>query len=333
VKEKLLWGHCDGWNRFIHILGISEFVFAFVVLIVLTLGGGSKTGMLLAFSWIGSIGVLVIIAIYRGTYLERQRKVLVQNRQRMLIPYFIRNSVILNKCDRNCVRAMRWALGKVYEFNPNIIYPEDTADTLPVLFSPLRFEGVLHACNRLGVKIKDEEVDRIGESISKAANVAEMISLFEQAMSRADKEYVGFEAKGIVEQKTSHKDEISLDELRELADNSPARRYVNLWILKRLKRYPGSSITFTQNKSLPEIEEYEGELIPSFEEVSDRVKKMVGMKEILYPEQVEGRTKLMFGNGQTFKNIELLVTLCDGQEDAFVELSISDKDILEIAEQ
>lgn len=87
--------------------------------------------------------------------------------------------------------------------------------------------------------------------------------------------------------------EIDLDELKELTEASPAKTWVNLFLL-HLCEDPSGSFTFQKSKGIPPVS-HEEEVPPGgfdFDKIINRLKVMAGLDPVVYAEPRKGRISL-----------------------------------------
>ncbi|MHC4476316.1 MAG: hypothetical protein ACYTEL_11760 [Planctomycetota bacterium] len=122
--------------------------------------------------------------------------------------------------------------------------------------------------------------------------------------------------------KGSKENEIDLEELKDLADKSPARKYVGLSILE-LARQIGSERTFTESKPLPSLADMGPDEAPSFTEVLLRIRKMAGLGLAFWQTPRRAVFPITLGAGaQRPQQFDVHVELCDGADEAYVTLAV-----------
>lgn len=114
-------------------------------------------------------------------------------------------------------------------------------------------------------------------------------------------------------------DEIDLEELKDLADNSPVKRYVNC-LIKELYYKQDHEKTLKKYEPLPMIDDFDQNEMPWFSEVSNRLKKMAKIEQIPFIRPQNEKIALVI-DGQP---VDLNVELCDGLKNGYVKLSINE---------
>lgn len=121
--------------------------------------------------------------------------------------------------------------------------------------------------------------------------------------------------------KTSGKDnEINLDELRELADDSPAKKYINRWITE-LAKSPQTQLKLAESEPLPKPTGMTTEEMPSFAEVLTKLLsklKMDARQRQTPAHKVQEMSICLTGPEQ--QNFDVHYEICDGAEEAFIIL-------------
>ena len=116
--------------------------------------------------------------------------------------------------------------------------------------------------------------------------------------------------------------DINLEELKELAENSPARRYINFCFLD-LASYPqGHRSTFYESDPFPPIPDYDKPEFPSFSSVCDKLKKSADMKDCFYRTPQKARIPLVI-KGVSYDGI---IEICDGIDEAYFSLQLEPSD-------
>lgn len=116
--------------------------------------------------------------------------------------------------------------------------------------------------------------------------------------------------------------DINLEELAELADNSPARKYINCCFLD-LASYPqGHKYTFYESDPFPPIPGYDNKKMPSFISVCSKLKKSADMKDCFYRTPQKARTPLVI------KEVPYdgIIEICDGIDEAYFSLQLEPSD-------
>lgn len=272
------------------------------------------------------LGILCLFLIFSTLIFciidkERKLKTNISSRKPRNLQEFIAVSPRLLKGDKVFIRAVRYALGFAYELNPDIIYATDTAQSLGALkhnpLPPLRFEVVLGTADRLGIKLTDEEIDGMGERIYKNTHtVEELAVILAEEMSTAARKIPENDAR--TDKKSNH-NAITLDELRELADNSLARKYIFKNVCEMLK-LKGEARTFKESQPLPQLEDVKPEEMPSFAEVLQKLRNIARLGVVLYRTPMQERITLEW-EGQP---VELQVEICDGIDEAYATLRLGE---------
>ena len=111
--------------------------------------------------------------------------------------------------------------------------------------------------------------------------------------------------------------EIDLEELKDLADNSPPKRYVNSLIMELYRKQDYEKI-LKKYEPLPLVDDFESDEMSWFTEVANRLKKMAKIEQVpcIKPRN-ETIPLVIYG-----KPVNLNVEFCDGLKDGYVKLSL-----------
>ena len=113
--------------------------------------------------------------------------------------------------------------------------------------------------------------------------------------------------------------EISLDDLRDLVETSPVKRYVNLLLLDLGGSDEGASCTLSKSRSLPSLTGYKWEEeLPPFEKVRNRLKVMADLDPVTFQEPVKGHFKMQIGARPCIAHVDF----DDGADDPTVNLRL-----------
>jgi hypothetical protein len=117
--------------------------------------------------------------------------------------------------------------------------------------------------------------------------------------------------------------EIDLEELRELADKSPAKRYINCSVID-MSRQPGSTLKLTESEPIPPRPDFQTHEIPSFAELLNWAKKMVRLDPSLSEIPRHEVYPVTLGRGTDRpQEFDVHVEICDGTEDdAYINLRV-----------
>jgi Ca2+/Na+ antiporter len=343
-KEKPLWKFRPTFD--INHLVLLVFLLTFVLIF---LSGSlsiisAKNSAILFIVW---LVLFFVFLIYAGNAVERKIKNNLQKKKPHTLQQFISSSPVVQKYKKNYIRAIRYTLGFAYRLNPDIIYTTDTPQSLGSItrrkIPPLSFEVVLGASNRLGIILSDEEIDRIGEQIYKNTRCVEelFVTLSEELSSAAQalaNESESFNSQSITttpkqQPPADHAtadtavESISLNDLRELADKTPAKRYINCCIIDMAHQGPAQLI-FTESEPIRPRSDFDPAEMPSFAEILNRCKKMAGLGPALYQTPQHKVLELVVGLGtDSEKKIDAHFEICDGAEQVYVKLQVEPHNI------
>jgi hypothetical protein len=110
-------------------------------------------------------------------------------------------------------------------------------------------------------------------------------------------------------------EEINLDELYQLADKTPAKRYINGTILDIARQGP-KEITFYESKPIPARPEFKAEELPSFAEVLNKIKKFTEFDTSFSQKPRQKILEMLVEK----KPVNIIFEVCDGAEEAYVTL-------------
>jgi hypothetical protein len=88
--------------------------------------------------------------------------------------------------------------------------------------------------------------------------------------------------------------EITLDDIKELAESSPTKKYLNL-LMWQMVRQDLAELTLWQMQRLPVPEHCTPSELPPFASVVNRLKVMAGLDPVIYQQPKEGRIELRIG--------------------------------------
>jgi hypothetical protein len=116
--------------------------------------------------------------------LKYHRKKNLKNKLGVEYNDFVSGSVRVQKCDVRVSKTVRDVFGFIYGVAPELIYSEDTPESLGLLgqsYDPYAFEMVVGTCNRLGIVLTESEVDTIGKQIyQNAKNVEDVMCIINE---------------------------------------------------------------------------------------------------------------------------------------------------------
>jgi hypothetical protein len=278
--------------------------------------------------------------MYNLIAIEKKIKDNLQKRKPQTLQQFISGSSVIQKYKKSYIRAIRYTLGFVYHLNPDIIYSIDTPQSLSSIVRnqtpPLGFEVVLDAADRLGIVLSDEEVDRISEQIYKNAHSVEelFVTLSEELSSAAQANESGsFKSQSTITASKQQPpadyttidtalEQITLNDLLELADKTPAKRYINCCIIDMAHQGPAQLI-FTESEPIQPRSDFDSDEMPSFTEILNKCKKMAGLGPALSQTPQHNVLEMVVGHGtDSEKKIEIHLEICDGAEQAYVKLRV-----------
>lgn len=335
-KEKPLWRFRPTFD----IKHLILMVFLFALVLIFLSGSlsiiSAKNSAILFIVW---LVVFSAFLMYVTNATEKKLKENLQKKKPQTLQQFISSSPVVQKYKKNYIRAIRYTLGFAYRLNPDIIYTTDTPQSLGSItrrkIPPLGFEVVLGASNRLGIILSDEEIDQIGEQIYKNTRCVEelFVTLSEELSSAAQalaNESESFNSQSIAttpkqQPPADHATvdttvELTLNDLRELADKTPAKRYINCCILDMAYHGP-TQLIFTESKPTRPRPDFNPDEMPSFAEILNKCKKMAGLGPALYQTPQHKVLELVVGPGtDSEKKVDVHLEICDGAEQAYVKL-------------
>jgi len=100
---------------------------------------------------------------------------------------------------------------------------------------------------------------------------------------------------------------IDLDELTELAEITPTKKYVNLLLLA-MARDDVREVVLTSSRPLPPSKIYPGAEIPPFESVVNRLKVVANLDPVIYQHPKEGRIELTIGSDPVAVHVRFVDT-------------------------
>lgn len=118
-------------------------------------------------------------------------------------------------------------------------------------------------------------------------------------------------------EKSNIYDDIDLEELKDLADDSPVHRYVNCLILELYHKQDYEKI-LKKYEPLPSIDDFDPDEMPWFAEVANRLKKTAKIEQIPFIKPRNKTIALVFDG----KPINLNVEFCDGLNDGYIKLNL-----------
>jgi hypothetical protein len=374
-----------------------------LLLIALSAFSDNKSSYLILASIFGAAPLLIMAGWCVGNtiWIKARCGRIVRNREDVEFENSV--SSPLQKYNTYHVRAIRQTLGSIYCVNPKKIYLSDTPKSLRSLgcaIEPYAFELILGVAKRLGIRLNEAEVDRLGDRIrNNAHNVEQLTAILCEELSAAEEaqtikgveiqdtkeniktnEYSSglllgclvalvfgvTKLEGVLKndetvfnlsviisimvpmvvsffvvfllctglaklslysdrkksEKPSIYGDINLEELKELADNSPMYCYVNrlIWELYHKQDYEK---TLKKYEPLPLIEDFDLDEMPWFAEVANRLKKMAKLEEVPFIKPRSGTIPLVIDD----RHINLNVEFCDGLRDGYVQLKLEKKEI------
>jgi outer membrane lipoprotein SlyB len=114
---------------------------------------------------------------------------------------------------------------------------------------------------------------------------------------------------------TEDEQKLTLEELRELADATPAKKYINCWI-KCLSGANSGKLTVTESSSLPVPPDYKPEELPSFTEVLIKLRSMLKMGTAFCCTPKTKVLKLTIDG----KEVDFGIEICDGAREAYITI-------------
>lgn len=175
-NEPFLWRSLRiGRNLF----GVISFCFAVFILVYSFWPGSIE-------KYIPTMGVILIITILISLIfgvswrisIKITGKVFCKNRTRVTLEDFIKSSKTLEHVNHNFIQTIRLVLGHIYGVDPEIIRPDDSADSLRKLGTvndPFGFEVVMGTCERFETSIQEDEVYSIVKRIYNDASSVEQV--------------------------------------------------------------------------------------------------------------------------------------------------------------
>jgi hypothetical protein len=338
-KEKTLWKFRPAFE--ISYLVLLVFLLAFVLIF---LSGflsiiSAENSAILFIVW---LVLFFVFLIYAGNAVERKIKDNLRKKKQQTLQQFISSSPVIQKYKKNYIRAIRYTLGFAYLLNPDIIYATDTPQSLGSITRrqkpPLGFEVVLGAANRLGIILSDEEIDHISEQIYKNTRCVEelCVTLSDELSSAAQALTNESESCNSRSATTASKrrrpadhatadtavEPITLNDLLELADKTPAKRYINCCIIDMAHQGPAQLI-FMESEPIRPRSDFDLHEMPSFAEILNRCKKMAVLGPALYQTPQHKILELVVGHGtDSEKKVDVHLEICDGAEQAYVKLQV-----------
>jgi hypothetical protein len=102
-------------------------------------------------------------------------------RKPLALDDFISVGSIPTTCDRNHVQIIRETIATVYGVSVDIVYPEDTPESLRklgCLITPFGFEVVLRVFKKVDVHLADSQIDSMNiEVYNRASSVADVVQI------------------------------------------------------------------------------------------------------------------------------------------------------------
>ena len=125
-----------------------------------------------------TIFIALIFGVSWGVSIKITGKVSCKNRIRVTLEDFIESSKTLEHVNHNFIQTTRLVLGHIYGVNPEVIRPDDSADSLRKLGTvndPFGFEVVMGTCERFETSIQEDEVYSIVKRIYNDASSVEQV--------------------------------------------------------------------------------------------------------------------------------------------------------------
>lgn len=178
-KEERLW---KGENKATKYFIVSFLFLLFVMLGILLISLFYKIDqenepILVKIMFITLVAFFGSVIVYLVFMCLKMRAVLMRNKP-ISTEEFIFKSCYLDSHYRDIIKAVRDTLGKIYRIDSSRIYPDDTPDILELISCrsenpPFKFELLLGIAYRLGIYLKDEEIDDINMRLPGQARTVE----------------------------------------------------------------------------------------------------------------------------------------------------------------